>query len=440
MRTYAKRIIALTLCLALFLTFNIISVCETSEAENASEVSTGYYRGDADLNGSIDMKDVLKVRKYLAGLLVIMQYWGDANGDDFIDMKDVLYLRQYMAGMVDKLIPLTPEQLTTQSTIRTSATLPTKYPIDKEDPVVNFIEGSNASLGIWWWAFNMEDSDEDLCMDLCAKNQVTEIYYYCAANLLTTTGRELIHGFVQKAMANNIRVSALFDNQDVVKSGNDSFTKAVNNYKKYLSEYPEDALYGLHVDVEPSKSDKYSDTTMRRWTQNYVNNFLVAQVAPAREEGIYVELDLGAGWNSRSMDLTYSGTFKPYYAENENPEPNEDGTYTLSFYDAVANNCDVMCMMSYRDTAKKIADVAYEGRRYANKAATKIVFGVETGNANEGDQVDFYGESKEILYTELSRLLLLIEKNEPVGGYGFAIHHIASWYRLPKVIEEEAEA
>lgn len=56
--------------------------------------------GDANGDNEINMKDVLTLRKHLAGMEVeINMTLADATGDDEINMKDVLALRKYLAGM-----------------------------------------------------------------------------------------------------------------------------------------------------------------------------------------------------------------------------------------------------------------------------------------------------------------------------------------------------
>ena len=441
MSSRTKRVIAFVSCVALVFVFNIIAVCETSGVESTPEVSTGYYRGDCDQNGEIDMKDVLLMRRHMAFNDPLAKYVGDVDADDDVDMRDVLLIRQYLAGFPIILIPvpIDDDTTTTQQTITTtsqvSTTTTTKTPISHEDPAINFIQGSHASLGVWWWAYGMAENDENVCLNLCQKNQVTEIYFYCASRISTAAGREKTHNFVTKAMDRGMRVSVLFDNQSVVKADNTSFTKVIGYVDKYKEEYPSDALYGIHADIEPQASDKATDNGLHQWCQGYITNFLVAQAQEARQKGILVEVDLGIGWNARGRDLSYTGPLKDCYVQVTGITTNADGSYTIDYYDAVANLVDTMCMMSYRDQADNVFIVGREARKVADKAQTKIVYGVECGNANEGDSVDFYAESKEYMYTELQKLLTLLERNEPVGGFGFAIHHITAWYNLRDVEE-----
>ena len=60
--------------------------------------------GDADEDGNITMKDVLLVRKSIAGLVAgINRYAADVDGDGNVTMKDVLMIRKFIAGLVDHL-------------------------------------------------------------------------------------------------------------------------------------------------------------------------------------------------------------------------------------------------------------------------------------------------------------------------------------------------
>ncbi len=65
---------------------------------------SGTYLGDANDDGNIDMKDVLLMRKYLAGLADTVDLANaDVNEDKSLDMKDVLMLRKFLAGLIMRL-------------------------------------------------------------------------------------------------------------------------------------------------------------------------------------------------------------------------------------------------------------------------------------------------------------------------------------------------
>ena len=80
-------------------------------------------RGDVNADESIDMKDVLLLRKYIAGMGASIAFLpSDANGDDSLDMKDVLLLRKYIAGMQVQLAPMDDQPSTPSSSESTDVT------------------------------------------------------------------------------------------------------------------------------------------------------------------------------------------------------------------------------------------------------------------------------------------------------------------------------
>lgn len=78
----------------------------TMETTQASEVTpTGTKSGvdvigDATGDGTVNMKDVLAIRKYVAGLTTELNLAAaDVNGDGNVNMKDVLAVRKIVAGI-----------------------------------------------------------------------------------------------------------------------------------------------------------------------------------------------------------------------------------------------------------------------------------------------------------------------------------------------------
>ena len=81
-------------------------------ALSAAALTDGQLiRGDANGDGAVNMKDVLLLRKYIAGMDVALAphncaataagqlVRGDVNGDGAVNMKDVLLMRKFIAGM-----------------------------------------------------------------------------------------------------------------------------------------------------------------------------------------------------------------------------------------------------------------------------------------------------------------------------------------------------
>ena len=68
----------------------------------ASAVTHGFIRGDVNDDSDLSMKDILVLRRFIAGLSKakdVSLLAADLNADSEIDMKDVLRLRRIIAGL-----------------------------------------------------------------------------------------------------------------------------------------------------------------------------------------------------------------------------------------------------------------------------------------------------------------------------------------------------
>ena len=61
------------------------------------------YYGDANSDGSVDIKDILILRKFISGADVeIDMNLADVDGDGAVGFRDILYIRRYIAGVISK--------------------------------------------------------------------------------------------------------------------------------------------------------------------------------------------------------------------------------------------------------------------------------------------------------------------------------------------------
>ena len=100
-----RKVISVLLALAVLMA--PMTVLSGSLAASADAVAT---RGDVNHDGSIDMKDVLLIRKHIANVSPLAGAdlaAADVNADGSVDMKDVLMMRQYVANWDVSLAPLT---------------------------------------------------------------------------------------------------------------------------------------------------------------------------------------------------------------------------------------------------------------------------------------------------------------------------------------------
>lgn len=73
----------------------------TQPVETQPATPSSVLYGDANMDSVVNMKDVLTMRKYVAGLSVdIDLISADTNVDSLVNMKDVLTVRKYVAGLI----------------------------------------------------------------------------------------------------------------------------------------------------------------------------------------------------------------------------------------------------------------------------------------------------------------------------------------------------
>ena len=395
-------------------------VCSLTACQQAAAMSTaqiggrvGVSRGDAivygdlDKDGVVSMKDVLLMRKHISGFMAINQEAGDVDGDGQVTMKDVLLMRKQIANPSMTFPVEAQASVTTKSTTSTTKQTTTTQKVDSNEPLIDFIKGTNHTLGVWWW-YRLPQN-EDTYLDLLQRNQVTEIYYCLGSTMQQANYRTTFHNFIQKAMAHGMRVFLLDGDKSWIDEPTDTsvptrLEKDITGCTMFKSEYPNDAFAGLHLDVEP----KPSETTMKA----YVNVFLT-KAQEVRKAGMLLEVDLGCGWWSYGKNVSYNG---------------QTGIFNI-----IAHMVDTMAMMSYRDTADEMYFISTEALKAAKAAGTKIVFGIELGNSGEADKVDFSGESLSTAWKELKKFDQKLASENLSIPYGYAIHAMHSmaslrWY------------
>ncbi len=93
-----KRIISFAIALCMLISTAVFAI-------PAGAVTYGYTRGDADDSTEVTTKDVLLVRKFLAGISDEKELncvAADADEDSDVTTKDVLYIRKMLAGLLDE--------------------------------------------------------------------------------------------------------------------------------------------------------------------------------------------------------------------------------------------------------------------------------------------------------------------------------------------------
>ena len=132
MKKHVSILFTLALALIVAAGMTVFASAET-ETQTVTEVVEITY-GDANGDNTVNMKDVLTIRKYVAGIATSIDLVAaDTNGDGVVNMKDVLTVRKFVAGIIKdinggKTEPSATEPTATATEPTATATEPTTEP------------------------------------------------------------------------------------------------------------------------------------------------------------------------------------------------------------------------------------------------------------------------------------------------------------------------
>lgn len=262
---------------------------------------------------------------------------------------------------------------------------------EKKQPKEDLYFSSNATVGVWWW----KNQDPDKYLEFASKNDVDEIYY-CDYNLDENT-----YDFVKKANEKGFKVFALWGEKEWIESKS-SFDTLMHKYYLYEQTYADAKLAGVHLDVEPHQFEDF-DLKRNEYLKKYID---FIDIVVSEHTTVDFDFDIPFWFN----DLI-----------------EHDGE-TKELYKHVIDIANRVFVMSYRDTAEAIFNVAKDELLYAKETSKQIAVCVEM-DSDESDIVSFKQESKEIMYNEITKLDELIDFD-----YLISIHHIKTWEELREVV------
>ena len=248
-------------------------------------------------------------------------------------------------------------------------------------------KGSEETFSIWWWDNRI---DTTTYLDFAEDNNINEIYYY------SSSLNDKTNSFIEQANSKNIKVYWLIGKYEWIED-NSLLDEKFATYIAYQNEY-KNKFEGIHIDIEPHQHPEFKSRRQELITK-------------------YVELVIALNNKYKDIKLEYD---IPFWLDDKVTIDD----ITKPAYEFVIDNSSKVTVMSYRDSAEKIYDVAKEEIEYAKVNNKTLNLSVETSQ-NEDDIVTFYEEGKDYMMNELSKLRDMIPKN-----FGIAIHHIKSFYEL----------
>ena len=244
-------------------------------------------------------------------------------------------------------------------------------------------------FGVWWWNNRL---DSDIYLDFAVDNGVNEVYYYDSS--LSTTSSS----FIDKAKSKNVKVYWLIGDVEYLRNRQELFDK-LDQFVDYNNNNSSYAYDGIHLDIEPHQDD-YFDIDRTMLIYNLID---IAYALKQNYPQIQFDYDLPF-WLEDEID--YNGQIKPAYAH-------------------MIDIADRIFLMSYRDSAEAMLDIASEELEYAKNVNKPIILGAETAETSETESVSYFEEGKIFMQNELEKVKLALPKN-----CGISVHHILSWYEL----------
>jgi hypothetical protein len=254
-------------------------------------------------------------------------------------------------------------------------------------------------LGVWWWNADLILNPQYL--DFAAQNHVDEIYLARPDHSVQDFGPE-IEAFIEQAKRKGIKVYLLLG-FGYITYDYPRLRDALLLYGEYQTRVPDGRRFdGIHLDIEfhvdhPdwSNTDKHADILAE-----YLD--LIVQLR-SEISGI-MEIDIPAWFD---QILSYDGTERP-------------------LYQILIDTVDRVFVMSYRDTAEAMYEIASEEVAYARQTNKPIMLGAELGEDEEWDHVSYFEEGRLYLYEQLKLLKDVVNYSKA----GASIHHMKTWYEL----------
>lgn len=179
----------------------------------------------------------------------------------------------------------------------------------------------------------------------------------------------------------------------------------VNGYNRSVQ--PHERFSGIQVDIEP-----YLLPEWKAGQADLAAHWLDATAEFAREA------------KKQDPTLTVSAALPFWLDTIAMPDTSQDRTLAESMMKLL----DEVTLMSYRDSAQSVIEIAAEEIALGDRLGTKVFVGVETNPVSEGPFVTFHGKGK----GEMVRQMAVIDqKLRAHPSYaGIAVHDYSGWRKL----------
>ena len=265
-------------------------------------------------------------------------------------------------------------------------------------------EGDGGILAVWWWnaATAVSKNTRGKYLGFLCENGINRVYL-CVPDKRF----DELPAVVTAMKKNGIGVCLLAGDASYIEPEHAGFAGLLTAYLDYQKNAADnEKLAALHLDVEPHQFSDYAEKK-DEYMQQYAD-FVVQTAKTLHENGEKLELD---------VPFWYDG-FKVKEGERE-----------VELLDLLVRSVDTLTLMGSRDREKDILDAAARETELCKTYGKTLICGVEA-NSPEGENVSFKEEGKAIMYDVIKEVYAHISAEVQLGGYGVAIHHLDSWYKL----------
>ncbi|MDR9852741.1 hypothetical protein RJP21_03870 [Paenibacillus sp. VCA1] len=253
----------------------------------------------------------------------------------------------------------------------------------------------------WLWKTEWIRRDPQEVLTFLTRHEVNLVYLQINADIPVTYYKS----FIKQSAALGIEVDAL---NGAPRWGLTSNRQEITGFLNWVKSYQQaagenEAFHGIHVDIEPHLLPEWKEDlpdVIRQWESN---------VRYLRNEADRMGLPLSA-------DI-------PFWLGNYTAS---DGKTALNRF--MIGQFDSVTVMSYRNTAKGINDIAQSTLKAAADLGKAAMAAVETKPSLEGDFITFYQEGAEVMYDQMAELQDMLKDNPAYAG--IAIHDFDGWRDL----------
>lgn len=269
---------------------------------------------------------------------------------------------------------------------------------------VDFCTGEG-TLGVWWWDSTYLRNEEAVTqrLNFLGENQVDEIYL-CAG---PTNNKAALRAFIQRCGEAGMEVVCLNGDASWILPESKGFAQWYAWFETFQQGSQGNQRFsGIQLDVEPHQLPGYAQQEQAYWA--LYADFVEKAAAQTRQDGVELALAI------------------PFWLDNFTLAGEKGQEPLLDF---LARQVDILCLMSYRDTAEAMLETAQRELKLPGQSPVKIVLGAET-YSQEGNFVSYMEEGKAYMYAELAKLYQTLEEENLPWGWGLAIHSLETWMAL----------